>query len=105
MTITEIRSDLNEISYYYGMIDLFTEGAKVAPSKSLEFKLKKYNEAIYTAPARLYAIYIARYVQHRTQSSLAEDWACSEAYIQRLNKQLYKFFKEYFDKTAPKEEI
>ena len=41
MTITEIRSDLNEISYYYGMIDLFTEGAKVAPSKSLESKLKK----------------------------------------------------------------
>lgn len=103
MTIQEIRKDLDEIRCFYVMLTHFREGTKVIPNKHLEDKIAKYSNAILMAPAKIYAIYLARYIQNRTQVELANDWGYSEVYIRKLNKQLYEFFIKYFDRAGEQE--
>ena len=43
MTVKEIREDLREIRYYYGMSDLFKAGSKLVPPKAIIEKVEKYD--------------------------------------------------------------
>lgn len=97
MTFKEIREDLKEIRYYYGMADLFKRGSKLIPPQSILDKVERYNKAIALAPAQLYAVYIGLYVNNNTQQILAEDWGYSDEYIKQLNNKLCDFLKKHFE--------
>jgi hypothetical protein len=97
MTVKEIREDLREIRYYYGMSDLFKAGSKLIPPQAIVDKVEKYNKAISTAPAKLYALYVGLYVHNNTQAVLAEDWGFTDEYIKQLNNKLCDFLKKYFE--------
>ena len=91
LTIDEIRADLREIRYYYSKQKVFDSAAKTVSRSSVMDTVDIYNEVIKFAPARLYDLYIALYVQNNSQEALAYDWGFSAEYIRRLNKQLYGF--------------
>lgn len=97
MTVKEIREDLREIRYYYGMSDLFKSGSKLIPPQAIVEKVERYNKAISTAPAKLYAVYVGLYVHNNTQALLAEDWGFTDEYIKQLNNKLCDFLKKYFE--------
>lgn len=97
MTVKEIREDLREIRYYYGMSDLFKAGSKLIPPQAIVEKVERYNKAISTAPAKLYALYVGLYVHNNTQAVLAEDWGFTDEYIKQLNNKLCDFLKKYFE--------
>ena len=46
MTIKEIREDLKEIRYYYGMSDLFKIGERTIAPQAVLDKVDKYNKVI-----------------------------------------------------------
>ena len=97
MTIKEIREDLKEIRYYYGMSDLFKMGEQVVVPQAVLDKVERYSKAISTAPAKLYAVYVGLYVYNNTQVVLAEDWGYTNEYVHRLNNKLCSFFKKQFE--------
>lgn len=97
MTVKEIREDLREIRYYYGMSDLFKAGSKLIPPQAIVEKVERYNKAISTAHAKLYAVYVGLYVHNNTQAVLAEDWGFTDEYIKQLNNKLCDFLKKYFE--------
>ncbi len=97
MTFKEIREDLKEIRYYYGMQDLFKSGSKLIPPQYILDKVEKYNKAISVAPAKLYAVYVGLYVNNNTQAVLAEDWGFSDEYIKQLNNKLCDFLRKQFE--------
>ncbi len=100
MTFREIREDLKEIRYYYGMSDLFKAGSKLIPPQAIVEKVERYNKAMSTAPAKLYALYVGLYVHNNTQAVLAEDWGYTDEYIKQLNNKLCSFMKQYFEKQG-----
>ena len=100
MTIKEIREDLKEIRYYYGMSDIFKSGSKLIPPKAIVEKVEKYNAAVSLAPAKLYAVYVGLYVHNNTQTVLAEDWGYTDEYIKKLNNRLCEFLKNQFDSQS-----
>ena len=100
MTIREIREDLREIRYYYGMSDLFKIGEQTIAPQAVLDKVDKYNKVISKAPAKLYAVYIGLYVYNNTQVVLAEDWGYTNEYVHRLNNKLCEFFKKQFEKQS-----
>lgn len=94
MTVEKIREDLKEIRYYYSRKELFDEGTRcVAPNSILE-KVRRYNDAVKTAPPKLYDLYISLYVKNNTQEGLAYDMHYTSVYIYLLNKKLLQFLKE-----------
>ena len=64
-SILEIKSELNEIKYYYSMREVFEQGAINGVPSNLENKVNVYNNAISQAPAQLYAFYISYYVNNQ----------------------------------------
>lgn len=91
MTVEKIREDLKEIRYYYSRKELFDEGTRcVAPNSILE-KVRRYNDAVKTAPPKLYDLYISLYVKNNTQEGLAYDMHYTPVYIYLLNKKLLLF--------------
>ena len=91
MKMEQIRDDLKEIRYYYSMKDLFNKGeSKVKPTAVLE-KVEKYNKLMETAPAKMYILYVALYLENNTQASLAEEWNYTPDYIKELNLKLCEF--------------
>ena len=71
--LDKIRSDLKEIRYYYSR--------------------KAMNEAVKTAPPRLYDMYMMLYVKGYTQEALSAELNYTPVYIQMLNKQLLLFLQ------------
>lgn len=98
MTIEEIRQDLKDIRYYYGMSDLFKTGAKLIPPVAVVQKVEKYNKVVENAPAKLYILYVSLYVNNNSQITVADDWGYTADYIKKLNNKLCEFFKKEFDK-------
>ena len=99
MTIEEIREDLKEIRYYYGMSDLFRVGSKLVPPVQITQKVERYNKVIQNAPARLYAVYVGLYINNNTQAVLAEDWGYTNEYIKQLNNKLCEFIQKAFEQV------
>ena len=94
MTLDQVRSDLKEIRYYYSMKELFDLSAKTVQPVSLLEKVARYNEAMKTAPARVFIIYVSLYVQNNSQTALADDWGFTREYIKDLNQRLVEFLQE-----------
>ena len=86
--LDKIRSDLKEIRYYYSRKAMFDECKNIVIGSSIMEKVRRYNEAVKTAPPRLYDMYM-RY----TQEALSAELNYTPVYIQMLNKQLLLFLQ------------
>ena len=58
-TKEEVREDLKEIRYYCSKQRDFENAARTVGSSTVVEKVKTYNEAIQTAPIRLYDLYVS----------------------------------------------
>ena len=95
MDLSVIREDLKDIRYYYSRKELFDKASAYRVGKStIEDKVNKYNDAICSAPPRLYDLYISLYLQNHTQESLSEKLGYTFEYVSRLNTQLVRFFQK-----------
>ena len=90
-TLQQIREDLKEIRYYYSRRKLFDTSSTTIIQSSVLDKVAKYNLALKNAPASLYGLYVALYVQNNTQKSLSHNWNCSVDYIKHVNKLLCNY--------------
>ena len=98
MTTEQIRRELQDIRYYYSHKAMFDRALDCVAKNAAVELARKYNEAVQTAPPKLYDLYISLYTDNNTQASLAEKWGYSEGYIRNLNRQLYAFFQGAFEK-------
>lgn len=94
MTIKQIRTELKQVRYYYSRRAVFDKALKEVGNKNISDLIKKYNEAVSTAPPQLYDIYIGLYVNFKTQEELSEEMDYSPDYVQKLNNKLVRFFHE-----------
>lgn len=94
MTFDQVRDDLKEIRYYYSMKELFDLASNTVQPVDLLKKVARYNEAMKTAPGRLFIVYVSLYVQNNSQTALADDWGFSREYIKDLNQRLVEFLQE-----------
>lgn len=95
-TPENIREDLKNIRYYYSRKEVFDKASiSVGQNSTLE-TIQKYNEAICSAPPRLYDLYVSLYLQNNTQDSLSMKLGYTVEYISRLNGQLVKFLQKEF---------
>lgn len=92
-TLNGIREDLKEIRYYYARKQAMENGFLSTGKNGVVAKAEKYNQAIQTAPIRLYDIYVGLYVNNYTQEAYSMELNYTPEYIQRLNKQLLKFLQ------------
>ena len=74
MTIEQIRKELQDIRYYYSRKAMFDRASDCVAKNAAVELARKYNEAIQTAPPKLYDLYISLYTDNNTQASLAEKW-------------------------------
>ena len=82
---SQIRADLKEIRYYYQMKKLFDDAEQLVKPEIVINKVERYSTIMKTAPAKLFVIYYALYVDGKTHQKLAEEWNYSREYITRLN--------------------
>ena len=94
MTLNQVREDLKEIRYYYSMKELFDSAANTVKPVALLNKVARYNEAMKSAPGRLFVVYVALYVQNNSQTALADDWGFTREYIKNLNQRLCEFLQK-----------
>lgn len=97
MTVKQVKSDLEEIRFYYEYQSDFELAAKSIGESATVAKVKKYNDAITRASALLYSLYVALYVNGSSQQDYALDTNRTINHICRLNLQLCKFFISQFD--------
>ena len=99
-TKEEVREDLKEIRYYCSKRKDFENAAKTIGSSTVVEKVKTYNEAIQTAPIRLYDLYVSLYVNNNTQAVVAEDWGLTSDYVRKMTKKHYEYFISEFSKRG-----
>jgi len=96
-TLENIREDLKNIRYYYSRKEIF-EKASVSVGQNATFEIaQQYNEAICSAPPRLYDLYVSLYLQNNTQDSLSDKLGYTTEHISRLNGQLVRFLQKQFE--------
>lgn len=93
LTLNKIREDLKEIRYYYSRKAMFDECKNKVIGNSITEKARRYNEAVRTAPPRLYDMYMMLYVKGFTQEGLSVELNYTPVYIQMLNKKLLLFLQ------------
>ena len=93
LSLSIIRTDLKEIRYYYSRKEMFDEAFKCMGQSDIVEKAEKYNNAVKSAPAKLYDLYFSLYIKNNTQESLSNELCYTPEYIQMLNKQLLKFLQ------------
>ena len=91
---SQIRADLKEIRYYYKMKKLFDDAEKLVKPEIVINKVERYGTIMKTAPAKLFVIFYALYVDGKTHQKLAEDWNYSREYITRLNDALVIYLQK-----------
>lgn len=97
MTIQQVKNNLEEIRYYYGNQKDFDLAAKAVGESAAAQMAKRYNEAVTHAPAVLYGVYVALYVNGSTQLNYSLDIGKSVDQVCRNNQRLYKYFADYFN--------
>ena len=97
MTIKQVKTDLEEIKYYYANQKDFDAAARSVGESAAAQKAKRYNEAVTQAPAQIYGLYVALYVNGSTQLEYALDIGKCADQVCRNNQKLYKFFADYFN--------
>ena len=63
LAIAKIREDLVEVRYYYTRKKVFDEANESVGTNMILGKVKKYNEAMRTAPPLLYDLYVCLYAR------------------------------------------
>lgn len=96
MTISEIRKDLKDIRYYFSRQNVFDKAFNYVGQNSVLEKISKYNEAICSAPPKLYDLYVSLYTENHTQDTLSFKLGYTTETISRLNTKLVKFFEKAF---------
>ena len=91
--LDKIREDLREVRYYYTRKELFDETFKSISTNVILEKVYRYNEAIRSAPVRLYDLYVCLYTKNYTQAALALELDYTTEYIQMLHKKLLLFLQ------------
>ena len=93
-TIQTIRTDLNNIRYYYSKREEFEKAFNYIGRNSIIDTIEEYNGIIRNAEPRLYELYVCLYVSNHTQESAAEELGYSLDYIVKGKKRLFKYFYE-----------
>lgn len=93
VSLNKIRDDLKEVRYYYARKELFDETFKSISANTILEKVYRYNDAIRTAPLRLYDLYVCLYTKNYTQAALAIELDYTTEYIQMLHKKLLLFLQ------------
>ena len=93
VSLNKIRDDLKEVRYYYARKELFDETFKSISANTILEKVYRYNDAIRTAPLRLYDLYVCLYTKNYTQAALALELCYTPEYIQMLHKKLLLFLQ------------
>lgn len=96
ITNMEIRNDLKDIRYYFSRKEVFDKALDSVGKSVIIEKIDKYNEAIKTAPPRLYDLYVSLYLNNNTQESLADKLGYTLEHISRLNSGLVEFLQKTF---------
>lgn len=91
--LNRIREDLREVRYYYTRKELFDETFKSISANVILEKVYRYNDAMRTAPLRLYDLYVCLYTKNYTQAALAIELDYTAEYIQMLHKKLLLFLQ------------
>lgn len=100
MELNQIREDLKNIRYYFSRKSTFEKVSASVGENDIAIKLEKYNEAVRSAPPRLYDIYVSLYLDNNTQESLSDKLGYSVEYISKLNGQLVRFFQKNMKEEA-----
>lgn len=93
VSLNKIREDLKEVRYYYLRKTIFDETFENISSNAVLEKVFRYNDAIRTAPIKLYDLYVCLYTKNYTQAALALELDYTPEYIQMLHKQLLLFLQ------------
>ena len=96
MTTKQIKADLNNVRYYYARKDEFDKAFDCTGKSTILALVDKYNNAILTADARLYELYVCLYIKDNTHESAAYELNYSVDYIAKHSKRLLKFFQDKF---------
>ncbi len=97
MTLDQIRKDLKDIRYYYARKQIFDAAVVDMRLSQLLASVKRYNQAIQNAPARLCDMYICLYTKGYTQERLAAELDVSPQYVQMQHKRMLLFLKNHFE--------
>jgi len=94
VSLAQIKEDLKEIRYYYSRKAHFDNAFKqIASNDSLLEKIQKYSDAMGSAPAFLYDLYISLYTENCTQEGLANNLGFSTVHINQKHKELIQFLQ------------
>ena len=91
--LKEIKKDLIEIRHYYSHIRNNCVGDKVGAESNLVQLTTIYNNAIKDAPAILYELYCALYIEGFTMEALADKWCYCYTTIFKRNKKLLVYLQ------------
>lgn len=94
MSLPKIRSDLKDIRYYYSRKEMFEKAFEETGANDIIAKVKIYNNAVKSAPPKIYDIYVSLYLKNNTQESLSAELNYTPEYVQMLNKKLLRFLQE-----------
>lgn len=97
-TLKEIRDDLKDVRYYYQKKETFDKAFENIALNDIFDKVNKYNDAVRSAPVRLYELYLELYVNCKSQFELSGEQGFTPDYIYQLNKKLCVFLQKHFAK-------
>lgn len=94
MTLEAIRADLKAIRYYYVRKEIFDAATRIVGENGILKKVKKYNEAVQSAPPVMYDLYVGLYVNGYTQEAMSAELGYTPEYVQMLHKKLLLFLQK-----------
>ena len=93
MTLKQIREDLRAIRYYYTRKEYFDAVTQIVGTNSILEKAKMYNEAVKTAPPKLFDLYTGLYIRGNTQEAFSVELGYTPEYVQMQHKKLLLFLQ------------
>jgi len=104
ISLEKIREDLKDIRYYYARTHIFdTAKSNVGLNKILD-KVEIYNQAILSAPPRLFDLYVCLYTMGYTQEALSAELGFTPEYVQMQHKKMLLFLQAKFEEKQGEED-
>ena len=97
-TVDKVREELIGVRHYYANRKVIESAYSVTGRPMATELIERYNQYIKRASIRLYSLYVGLYLNNNSQETVAVDWNCSTGYIKVLNRKLYEFFVNEFNK-------
>ena len=102
--LKNIREDLKDIRCYHARKEIFDSSkGGVGLNKVLD-KVERYNQAIVSAPPRLYDLYVCLYTMGFTQEALSVELGLTPEYVQMQHKKLLLFLQAKFEEREETDE-